>query len=238
MKTPVLLAVLSSTVLTSSVFASASLSPTVIYGEDGRQEIYEASELNQRLSKSTATMIGLNRMTRSDEKKGLVQINQKTLREWIANKSSPKKELFSSELTDAIEEGMGFCETERFTEQPNPGMCSGFLIAPDLLVTAGHCVTSINFCKTYSWVFEFQVDEDSKKAGVDIKEKDIYGCKKVVSTTLNNFLSLDYAVIQLDRMVKDRQPLDIRQEGEIALKTPLTVIGSPSGLPLKVTTGG
>lgn len=238
MKKPVLLAVLSTTFLTSFAFARAPFSPNVVYGEDGRQEVYEASALNQKLSKSTATMIDRAKMSRSEDKKGLVQINQKTLREWMSVRSPMGKELFSAELNSAVDAGMGFCETERFIDQPNAGMCSGFLIAPDLLVTAGHCVTSYNFCKTYSWVFEFEVDKTTGKAGVDVSEDNIYGCKKVVSNTLNNFLNLDYAVIQLDRFVKGREPLDIRQEGTIELKTPLTVIGSPSGLPLKVTTGG
>ena len=238
MKKPVLLAVLSTTVLTAFAYGRAPMAPFVVYGEDGRQEVHEATLMNQKLAKSTATMIGGTKMTRSDDKKGVVQINQKTLREWMASRSPMAKQLFSAEVNAAADAGMGFCETERFIDQPNAGMCSGFLIAPDLLVTAGHCVTSYNFCKTYSWVFDFEVDKTTGKAGVDVPEDNVYGCKKVVSNTLNNFLGLDYAVIQLDRVVKGRQPLDIRQEGMIDLKTPLTVIGSPSGLPLKVTTGG
>ena len=72
MKQPVFLAVLSTTVLSLGAFARSPYSPTVIYGEDGRQEVYEASELNQRLSKSTATMVALNKMSRSEDEKGLV----------------------------------------------------------------------------------------------------------------------------------------------------------------------
>jgi V8-like Glu-specific endopeptidase len=50
-------------------------------------------------------------------------------------------------------------------------------------------------------------------------------------------LGLDYAIVQLDRRVSDRTPLEFRNDSEIDLGTPLTVIGSPSGLPLKVASG-
>lgn len=214
----------------------------VIYGEDHRKEVSEATPFQQKLASSAASMISEKEMSRDPLKPGLVQFNQKSLSDWLASQgeeeSSKFTKLFSPKVQDAAKKGISFCENERFVDQPNPSMCSGFLIAPDLVVTAGHCAEVPGFCSEYRWVFGFQVNPETKKAGVDIKEENIYKCKKVVSSLLSMPLGLDYAIVQLDRKVKDREPLEIRNDSQIENNAPLVVIGSPSGLPLKVAAGG
>lgn len=210
----------------------------VIYGEDNRQEVYEASALNQKLAASAATMISKEKLSRSEDKPGLVQIEQSTLRQWLEAQFDEQKSVrLSKSAQEAVDQRITFCPNERFTEQPNAGVCSGFLVGPDLLVTAGHCVTVADSCEKYSWVFDFKVDADSKTAGIDVKEENIYSCKKVISHALANGLGLDYGLIQLDRKVKGREALSVRNEGMITQQTPIVVIGSPSGLPLKVAGG-
>lgn len=233
MKKSVQLAVL------TAVFIAGNAHARVIYGEDNRMEVFDATPFQQKLAKSAATMVSENEMTRDASKPGLVQFTQRTLKDWLEASVNEKsrKGLFSPKVKEAAKAGITFCEGEKFVDQPNPGMCSGFLIAPDLIVTAGHCADIPTFCSEYRWVFEFQVDEKTKKAGLDIKEENIYKCKKVVSNTLSMGLGLDYAVVQLDRKVSDREPLDIRIDDTIANDTSLLVIGSPSGLPLKVAGG-
>lgn len=210
----------------------------VIYGEDNRQEVYEASAMNQKLAASAATMIGREKLSRSSDKPGLVQVEQTTLRSWLESQFSEEK---SSQLSHsakmAVDERITFCPTERFTEQPNAGMCSGFLVGPDLIVTAGHCVAIPDFCEKFDWVFDFKVDAETKTAGIDVKEENVYTCKKVISHALSTGLGLDYALVQLDRKVKGREALSLRTSGMVAVKAPLVVIGSPSGLPLKVSGG-
>ena len=61
MKKALQLAVLSSTFI-SAAFAG----PLVIYGEDNRQEVFDASEAHQLLAKSTATMIGEDKNSVND----------------------------------------------------------------------------------------------------------------------------------------------------------------------------
>jgi hypothetical protein len=233
MKNIVQLAVLSTTFI-SGAFAGVD----AIYGVDNRQEVYESSEAHQILAQSTASMIAEAEMSRDPSKPGLVQLAQHTLRDWLEgdNKSNGAK-LFSSTLENASGGGVKFCEGTRFVEQSNPAMCSGFLIAPDLIVTAGHCVEVENFCENYRWVFDFKTDKETQTAGFDIKEEDIYKCKKVVSNALINVLGLDYGVIQLDRQVTGREPLEIRNDQEIDEKQEILVIGNPSGLPTKVAAG-
>lgn len=223
----------------TGVLLSQAANARVIYGEDHRVEISEATSFQQKLAASAATMISETEMTRSASKPGLVQLNQKSLREWLESQGQEKttRKLFTQKVQDAAAAGVGFCDGERFIEQPNPGMCSGFLIAPDLIMTAGHCVELPNFCSEYRWVFGFQVNPETKKAGIDIKEEDIYKCKKVVSNALQASLGLDYAVIKLERVVTNREPLEMRIDDKVKNLTDLVVIGSPSGLPLKVAAG-
>lgn len=226
-------------VLASTIMSGAHAAPLVIYGQDDRHEVYEASSKHQLLARSTAILISKDEMTRDASAPGLVQLTQTTLRDWIeaSNEEEAKSKKFSAEVVKASANKITFCDGTRFTEQPNPGMCSGFLIAPDLMVTAGHCVTIDKFCEDYRWVFDFKMDKATQKAGVDIKEENIYKCEKVVSNTLFSAIGLDYAVVKLDRKVVGRAPLKINADAlDVASK--VMVIGGPSGLPTKVTTNG
>ncbi len=223
------------TLVSFRVFAA----PPVIYGVDNRLEVFEAPAAHQVLAASTATMIENSKISPSADKPGIVQIEQTTLRSWLEAQlgEEEKSGLLSDSAKEAVDQKISFCESEKFTEQPNAGVCSGFLVGPDLLVTAGHCVVVADFCEKYKWVFDFKVDAESKTAGLDVKEENVYSCKKVISNALANSLGLDYGLIQLDRKVKGRKPLEVRSEGKVQDAGSLVVIGSPSGLPLKVAAG-
>ena len=225
-------------VVLSGLIPSAFASGKVIYGEDNRLEVYEAPSNHQEWARSAATMVGTENISPNPDIPGMLQLKQTSLGQWLEDMSKSKPmSLLNPKALEAQKAGVKFCEDTRFISQPNPGMCSGFLIGPDLLVTAGHCVVSGNFCADYKWVFDFSVDQKTQSAGKSVNPDDVYGCKKVVSSGLNNYFGLDYAVVQLDRVVKGRKPLEIRTSQKIEDKSPLVVIGSPSGLPLKIAAG-
>ncbi len=209
-------------VLTNVVISAAYAKTNVVYGLDNRVEVFEASEAHQILAKSTASMILMNQMTTDETKPGLVNFSQTTLTDWLQSSSKSS--------------AANFCDGTRYATQPNPSMCSGFLIAPDLIVTAGHCVEIENMCEEYRWVFDFNVDEQTQTAGIDVKEENIYKCKRVISHALSSLLSLDYAVIQLEKAVVGREPLEFNTS-RISDTQSVMVIGNPSGLPTKVADG-
>ncbi len=253
--------ILALTVLSVLTSTTVSAETNVIYGEDNRLEVYEAPSEFQALASSTATMIGAKDIYPDAHQSGILTVKQNTLLEWLTPAKDPYEDLFySSDLSDELsapaersfleqetfysesKSTQGFsrslvCEGTRFVNQPNPGMCSGFLIAPDLLVTAGHCVKIENFCSTFKWVFDFYVDKNTQTAGLDIKEENVYSCKKVVVGALSDFFGMDFGVVQLDRIVKDRKPLEVRSEGLVPSDAQLVVIGAPSGLPTKIAPG-
>lgn len=190
---------------------SGSASIKVIYGQDDRVDIMDSNNsLYIKLAKSTAAMISHSK---------LKEFNNSEI------------EIVASSLADG-----GVCESEPFSKQPAAANCSGFLVADNLLVTAGHCIRTQNDCDKYAWVFDYKVAyQDQEKVIVD---KDaVYKCKSIVSQKLDSESKMDFAVIELDQKVKDRAPLKFRAEGKINAGDPLVVIGHPSGLPTKVADG-
>ena len=129
----------------------------------------------------------------------------------------------------------GICSEERFLTQNTVAMCTGFLIAPDLLATAGHCVKTLSDCKGASWAFGYKM-RSSTETRFNLPAENVFSCKRIVAQSYG-YPGSDYAVIQLNKKVPKRTPLRLRQEGTIEVNTPLVVLGHPSGLPLKVADG-
>lgn len=128
-----------------------------------------------------------------------------------------------------LQRNLRVCSEERFAQQIVLSQCSGFLIADDLLMTAGHCMQTESHCKNFKWVFGHFEGADK------ILRDDVYGCKEVVSRrlTASIFSTRDYAIVKLDRKVKDRKALPLRLDGSVDIGEDLALIGHPSGLPMK-----
>jgi len=108
----------------------------------------------------------------------------------------------------------------KYIEQKSLGECSGFLVSPNRIVTAGHCVVDKNDCKRNQWVFGYR--EHTQKFGVD----DVYSCKKIIKQkyVYSKYEVSDYAVIELDREVVGRDPLSYRKHGIILPKLPSSLL--------------
>jgi V8-like Glu-specific endopeptidase len=128
-------------------------------------------------------------------------------------------------------EGAGVCSWERFADQMQASRCSGFLVAPDLIATAGHCIADFVECTRFKWVFGYSQKPDGGE--IFINNSDIYSCKEVIEQKLNETTLEDYALIRLDRPVLNRKPLKYRLSGKISNKRELFVLGYPDHLPLK-----
>ncbi len=181
----------------------------VIYGDDNRLDPEDAiNNLHVEISKSTAAQIANYKLTAH---KSVYMLKNETL-----------------------QESMNVCPSEKFSQQNAIARCSGFLVGPDLLVTAGHCVANQSHCDGYSWAFDYRSDEI---ADGEIEKSKVYKCKKILVQALDSAAKSDYALIQLDRAVADRKPLNFRTKGKVSTGTGLVVIGHPSGLPTKISDG-
>ncbi len=190
----------------------------VIYGQDNRQDIYQVSNsLHLKLAKATAGMVSAAMFQRSSD-----------------------RNFFNLKDVPTLERSQNICPSESFSQQATAAMCSGFLVGPDTLVTAGHCFKTFStpeqVCKSFAWVFDLDMKSSSHNPTSKIPLSNIYLCKQVVAAELSNVA--DFAVIKLDRKVVGREPVKYRTSGKISNSTELVVIGHPSGLPTKVAPGG
>ncbi len=187
------------------------VSSHVVYGSDGRLDLYEVEDANlKRLADSTVALIKKADLTTQS---GITTIRSKN---------------YGTQ--------MGLCSTEKYYEQDVAAFCSGFLVAPDVIVTAGHCIKSQSDCVGTQFVFGFNV----KTAGLfpqQVSESEVYNCREIIKTTVESN-GTDFAVIKLDRTVANHRSLAVRQTGSVQIGDPLVVIGHPAGLRTKITLGG
>ena len=130
--------------------------------------------------------------------------------------------------------GLPACDEEPFGDQPVAPFCTGFLVAPDIIATAGHCFDSGDF-SSVRFVFGFQM-ADSQTAVTTFNAEQVYSGVEVLG---RQQADADYAIVRLDRAVTAPgvHPLSVRREGGPALGQSLGVIGHPAGLPLKIAYG-
>ncbi|NOJ77583.1 serine protease [Myxococcus xanthus] len=196
---------------------SGSTEQPVVYGNDDRMDVYAHPDatLRQYAMQASAVMVDPFEIDDSD----------------------PNNVVFTS-LT--LGEYGNLCPGQRFIDDPSPGFCSGTLIDDDLLLTAGHCVESAADCRDFKWAFNFyRPDANSVQT---MTTQDIFSCKEIVVRRDNTSggRTLDYAIIRLDRPAAPRfTPAPIRP-GNAAMTTGanVAVIGSGSGIPLKIDSGG
>ncbi|MGZ3787815.1 MAG: trypsin-like serine peptidase [Bacteriovorax sp.] len=189
-------------------FSPIKIVPKVIYGTDDRLDVFESSDsLMRELAKSTAAQILNDNLIQEGE---TYTVKSQTLAEG------------------------GICASERFANQMSAANCSGFLVSPDTLVTAGHCVTAVTDCQNHAWVFDF-TNTTEEKSSFTFNKDQVFRCTKIIAREKNPTDMNDYAVLKLDRPVPGRAPLKFRKAGKPADDAVFTVIGHPSGLPTKIT---
>jgi V8-like Glu-specific endopeptidase len=181
-----------------------------IYGEDNRNLVSEMDpnfdflEINQARS----VFAQIPKWTVNFEDQAVIKIEAKNLAE-----------------------GFNFCPWEKYAQLPVVASCSAFLVGPDLILTAGHCIKDKVECANNYWVLDYNDNAgflNSNKVVTFTKDK-VYSCSKILSWSNNP--KLDYALIKLNRKVTDRSALAIRRTGKIDNSDALFVIGHPLGLP-------
>ena len=158
------------------------------------------------------------------------QLNQQIDGDWIMN-SQPQ-------LTDT-----GWCDNERFATQHGGVLCSAFLISPNHLVTAAHCINAADDkfgpalnCEDIAFVFDHRLNANGNLPA-QYSQDQIYFCKRVIAGK-NTVDSLDWRVIELDKTA-NREPLPLLTKlPENLSSLPIDLVGHPMGLPLKASIRG
>jgi hypothetical protein len=130
----------------------------------------------------------------------------------------------------------GLCDSEPYLDQPCGAFGSGFLVGPDLIATAGHCLDSADAADATDIrvVFGYRMKTSVEVQNL-IPTGDVYSIKEVVGRKLQG--KEDWAIVRLDRAVTGRPPLQIRRAGKVAKDAAVYVIGHPCGLPVKYAPG-
>jgi hypothetical protein len=194
------------------------MKPEVIYGNDDRLDEYEVDDPNI-LAVGDATVAFVSQSQLTDNNDGTFSLPSETYAEWYL-------------WADPIWTGNPLCSDEPFRDQPNPAWCSGFLVAPDIIATAGHCACP-NDCADLAVVFGFAI-LDANTPVLTIDESEIYYCSEVIARRTGE---TDWSLIRLDREVSGHSPLSVRSEGAVGDGEQLLVIGHPIGLPRKYAGG-
>ncbi|HAZ11796.1 MAG: hypothetical protein A2X86_07915 [Bdellovibrionales bacterium GWA2_49_15] len=200
----------------NSVFGKVR--PKVIYGADNRVELTNTQTMFENLGRATAALVRDEALVLDSSGRGYtIAPNVKTLKE-----------------------SLRLCSKERFANQPFLASCSGFLVAENIMVTAGHCYQGMmnTACDNHAWVFDYKLEDETRPFSFSFPKENVYRCKRVLKSVLSSSDRGDYSIIELDRKVTDRTPVQFRRSGAIKVGEKVTVIGHPWGLPSKVAEGG
>lgn len=206
----VLLSVAALAFFAGSAIAADKAGDKVIYGADDRYDLYQVTD---------AKLLKL-----ADSTVGLFQGYNVKIEGDIAKLT-----------TRSYSSSYNLCKEEPFYDQVTGAFCSGSLVAPDVIMTAGHCVKSASSCESTKFVFGFGI----KEKGVLPKEvpaSEVYSCAELIGREQVG-TGADWALIRLDRKVTDHEPIKYDLGDAVKNGDPLVVIGHPAGLPTKVAGG-
>lgn len=188
--------------------------PQVIYGQDDRLDYYAAPAGLRHAADAVCVVV---------ERDELVTNADST----VTFRTIPYATSFNPPL----------CDDEPFRSQPTLGECTAFLIAPDLVVTAGHCIEPGDLGEV-AFVFGFAIADSSQPPPAGTTANNVYYGATIVARSFHDAPDFsDYTVVRLDRPVVGRTPLAIRHNGTPPLGERVALIGYPYGLPLKVAAG-
>ncbi len=122
------------------------------------------------------------------------------------------------------------CEGEPFRNEPSTNIKgTGFLVADDVIATAGHVIDRDDFLEAVVFVFDY-VTESYGKAKTNFDSTEVYKGEEIMAHRIGD---ADWALIRLERPVVGRSPLKCRAEGKVEAGAPVYMLGYPDGMPQK-----
>ena len=186
----------------------------VIYGEDTRRDYFELSAEERRIAAATAIVTYIKPSDSTDS--------------YVKQSGDG----FDLVLQPHTRGNFKACDDEKFGKQSTGGWCTSFLVGPDIVATAGHCI-DVTTLDNMAFVFGFyQNSKDPDDVPNQFRPEQVYYARSLVAYQHHG--EVDYAFVRLKRPVsKDvADPLQIRMH-ELQPGDSINVIGYPSGLPLK-----
>ncbi|HMI89754.1 MAG TPA: serine protease [Polyangiales bacterium] len=192
------------------------MSESIIYDADDRHDVYAEPDPRLRAIAEQATAAIV-------------------LRSEIAIDASGAVSLGATSAQDTYD----LCADEPFAAQPSAALCTAVLVAPDIALTAGHCLTWMS-CPRLALVFGFNAPAPDQLG--PLHASDVYGCAEVLALEVSQpgvVPARDYGFVRLERPVDaPRQPVQLTREPAPAAGTAVVAIGHGAGLPVKIAGNG
>jgi len=142
--------------------------------------------------------------------------------------------LQTHELTSVDTSFGELCLGEPFLNKPSTKVKgTGFLVADDVVATAGHVVDRDDFLETVYFLFDYVTESDGSAKRV-FDQTQVYEGQEIMARRSGD---ADWALIRLDRPVVGREPLKCRTEGQVPAGAPVYMLGYPDGMPQKYSGG-
>lgn len=182
-----------------------------IYGTDDRKDLYQVTEpALLRVADSVVALVEASDLEKTAA--GRYQLS-----------------------TSVYQDDYDLCDSEPFARQPLGCFCTGFLVAPDVVATAGHCVRSTRGLRNVRFVFGFRM-LNARRARTTFGANDVYEGAELIARAETE-TGADWGLVRLARRVVGRAPLRVRTSGKIADARRVFVVGHPNGLPAKLAGG-
>ncbi|HLV20585.1 MAG TPA: serine protease [Polyangiaceae bacterium] len=134
----------------------------------------------------------------------------------------------------ALQQAYGLCDGARFAEQVTAAFCGGVLLAPDVVLTAGHCVPSERACEELVLARNYALP-DQRASQLRLSPSDLFACKRVLYRVVEASPHLrDFALLELDRPAADARLPALRLRGSLDAASPFVMAGFGLGLPMKI----
>ena len=192
----------------------APSAPGAIYGEDSRRDLFALNQSEWlRLSGSSVALISPHNMIFLDNQHVKIQGPSLSANERL-------------------------CRGQQFENQPVVSLCSGVLISPSLVLTAGHCIFNEKQCRSTQFVFGVAFRTSSQREVV-VSRSEIYSCAELIHSQHSNASQAvsDFAVIRLDRRVQGHAIASVDLRPVLPIGQPLIAFGYPNGIPMKFIGG-
>jgi alpha-tubulin suppressor-like RCC1 family protein/V8-like Glu-specific endopeptidase len=183
----------------------AQVRAPIIYGSDDRGQGRDASAERAVLTRASVAFVPETALTFPDAEH--VRLHGPTLKD-----------------------ALGVCSDEPFAQESVISTCSGTLVAADLVLTAGHCVSATG-CNGARVVFGYALNAESEVPLLSVDQ--VATCVEVVNRSTTG--GLDFALVRVNHVPPGVAPVPVRVgDRALALDQRLVVIGHPTGLPQKI----